>query len=71
MLVLTRKTGEDFDIQTPDGEKIIVRVTRIKGKQVCIGVIARKEVKIDRSNRIRTPEQNAILRDIIEKRREL
>ena len=42
MLVLSRKVGQDIVI----GEKIVVRLIRISGGQVCMGIEAPQAVSI-------------------------
>ena len=44
MLVLTRKAGESILI----GDGIKLTITRIKGNQVCLGISAPPDVRIDR-----------------------
>lgn len=40
MLFVSRKAGEHIIIQTPSGDEITLRVHRIKGKHVTLGVDA-------------------------------
>lgn len=71
MLVVTRKKGQDIDITTPSGEKLVVRITQIKGKQCRVGIMCRREVDVDRHDGFRTKEQDAKVYDIINGRLEL
>lgn len=48
MLVLTRKIGEELVIDHPSTGKITLRITRIGGNRVSIGVDARREVSVKR-----------------------
>lgn len=46
MLVLTRKKDERFSLTLPDGTVIWVQVTRIRNRNVSIGIEAPREVKV-------------------------
>ena len=46
MLVLTRRIGETFIIQTPSGERVEVTVLGQKGNQIRIGTDAPAEFSI-------------------------
>lgn len=48
MLVLNRQRDERIVITTPQGQRIIVMVTDIRGDQVRLGVSAPADVRIDR-----------------------
>jgi len=48
MLVLSRKVGEDVVIDHPTAGKITVRITRIEGNRVHVGVEAPREIPIRR-----------------------
>ena len=72
MLVVTRRQGEDIDIETPNGERIIIRLVSIPNrKQVRIGIVARREVEVNRHEGFRSSQQDKALRDIIDKKVEL
>lgn len=49
MLILTRRTGEEIDITVPGLPPIVITVLGVKGNQVRIGVLAPKNVTIDRA----------------------
>ena len=50
MLVLTRRTGQMIMIYDPKTETTIeVTVTEVKGDQVRLGVVAPRDVAVDRS----------------------
>lgn len=48
MLVLTRKEDEAIILTMPNGSQIDIIVTRIKGRQVSIGIDANDDVEIMR-----------------------
>jgi len=50
MLILTRTPGEKVQITTPQGEKIILTMVRIKGKEARLGITASPDYNIDRLN---------------------
>ena len=67
MLVITRKEGEDIDITTVSGERIMIRVIRVKGKHVRIGVLAKRQVLIGRYiGGVRTEEDTIALTELME-----
>ena len=50
MLVLTRRTGQMIMIYDPKTETTIeVTVTEVKGDQVRLGIVAPRDVAVDRS----------------------
>lgn len=49
MLVLTRKLNEQLTIKTPSGEVIIIEVKNLRKGSVKIGVQARRDVTIHRT----------------------
>ncbi|MFG0334826.1 MAG: carbon storage regulator [Maioricimonas sp. JB049] len=55
MLVLTRKEGEEIQI----GTDIRIRVLRIRGGQIRVGISAPREVRIIRSELTPTPNSSA------------
>lgn len=54
-LMLARKIGEPIYILTPDGHKITLEVTEIRGPQVRLGFVAPREYTILRHD-ARRPE---------------
>lgn len=52
MLVITRRPGEEIVID----EKIIIKIVRVQGNQVRIGVTAPRDVKIKRRETCDLPE---------------
>lgn len=49
MLVLTRKLNEQLTIETPSGEVIIIEVKNLRKGSVKIGIQARRDVTIHRT----------------------
>ena len=48
MLILTRKKGESIAI----GDNIQIQVLNVKGGQVRIGIVAPREVRVNREERV-------------------
>lgn len=48
MLILTRRPGESFFINTPSGDKIVITNIEMKGRQARIGINAPPEYNIVR-----------------------
>lgn len=46
MLVITRKEDEAIVLYLPDGEKVVIKIIRLKGNQSSIGISAPKVVNI-------------------------
>lgn len=53
MLVLSRRPNEDIKI----GRDIVIRIIRVKGKQVSIGIHAPRGVNIARAELIQQPQR--------------
>lgn len=48
MLVLSRKTGEATILTLPDGRTILIKVKKVKGQEIKIGIEAPKDIQISR-----------------------
>ena len=55
MLYVSRKAGEHVVIETPTGEEIVIRVHRIKGKAITLGVDAEAGYHIMREELLSQP----------------
>lgn len=54
MLVLSRKENESIVVKLPNGQKIIVKVQRITGNVVRLGIEAPKDIAIVRQELLET-----------------
>jgi len=56
MLLVSRKAGQHLIIQTPIGEEIIIRVHRIKGSTITLGIDAKDSYHILREELLSAKE---------------
>lgn len=57
-LVLERKVGEGVRITPPDGEALIIKILRVKGKKVRLAFIGPHDVRIVRVELAEIDEAN-------------
>lgn len=48
MLMITRRVGQSIEITLEDGRKLLLRVTRVWGRQAKVGITAPKEMRVTR-----------------------
>lgn len=48
MLILNRKRNQRIVLTAPDGQRIYVELTDVRGKKAAIGVEAPREYRVDR-----------------------
>lgn len=58
MLILTRKTGESFLLELPDGETVEIQVAELTGNQARLGITAPASCRIWRAELYQTVQAN-------------
>lgn len=52
MLTLNRRKGERIVIEYPDGEQVIIELTKVKASSILIGVKASEKIYIVRGEKV-------------------